>query len=350
MTLRPISIAASLGVLVLLTACAQDTTAPTAPADALFAKKPSTGFEIYVTGKGPDVTTTGGNRAVYVAGGGTDDTAGMKWLLAQGGTRTGGTGFGDVVVLRTSGSSGYNTYFAKLGANTVTTFVITSVAGANSATVSSAIGKAEVIFFAGGDQSTYVNLWTGTALQTAVNARLGQGAAVGGTSAGLNVLSEHIYSAQTVSTTSGMALANPYDPSITFARNLFNVPQLTNTLAEPHFVPRDRMGRLYTFLARLQADGKASTPRGLAVDEGAGVGITAAGAATVFGTGRGAYLVTTTSRQTSTLSAPLVYGAMQVVRVPAGGTFNAISWTATGTPYSVSATSSGLVSTAGVLY
>ncbi|WP_053334266.1 cyanophycinase [Gemmatimonas phototrophica] len=350
MTSRHFAYGTRLAAVALLAACHQDSALPTAPGDALFAKQPSTGFQMYVTGKGPDVTTNGGNRAVYVAGGGTDDAAGMKWLLAQGGTRTSGSGFGDVVVLRTSGSSGYNTYFAKLGANTVTTFVITSVAGANSATVSNAIGKAEVIFFAGGDQSTYVNLWTGTALQSAVNARLGQGAAVGGTSAGLNVLSEHIYSAQTVSTTSAMALANPYDPSITFARNLFNVPQLTNTLAEPHFVPRDRMGRLYTFLARLQADGKASAPRGLAVDEGAGVGITAAGTATVFGTGNGAYLVTTASRGASTLSAPLVYGAMQVLRVPAGGTFNANSWTAAGTPYSVSATTSGVVSTSGLLY
>jgi cyanophycinase len=350
MTFRPISVVASVGMLVLLTACAQDTTLPSAPGEAAFAKTPSTGFAVYVTGKGPDVSTTGGNRAVYVAGGGTDDAAGMKWLLAQGGARSGSTGFGDVVVLRTSGSSGYNTYFAKMGANTVTTFVITTVAGANSATVSSAIGKAEVIFLAGGDQSTYVNLWKGTALQAAVNARLVQGAAIGGTSAGLNVLSEHIYSAQSVSTTSAMALANPYDPSITFSRNLFDVPQLRNTLAEPHFVPRDRMGRLYTFLARLQADGVASTPRGLAVDEGAGVGITAGGTATVFGAGKGAYLVTTTSSQSSRLSAPLVYGAMQITRVPVGGTFNATTWTATGTPYSVSATVNGLVSTSGLLY
>lgn len=349
MTIRPRSFAVGVSLLVLVAACGQDTPLPAAPGEAVFARQPSTGFEIYVTGKGPDVVTAGGNRAVYVAGGGTDDAAGMKWLLAQGGTRSGG-GFGDVVVLRTSGSSGYNSYFAKLGANTVTTLVITTVNGANSPTVSGAISKAEVIFFAGGDQSTYVNLWTGTALQAAVNTRLTQGAAVGGTSAGLNVLSEHIYSAQTVSTTSAAALANPYDPSITFSRSLFDVPQLRNTLAEPHFVPRDRMGRLYTFLARLQADGVASAPRGLAVDEGAGVGITAANAATVFGTGNGAYLVTTGSAARSTLPAPLSYGAMQVTRVPVGGTFNASAWTATGTSYTISASLGVLTSSKGLLY
>ena len=78
MTFRPISVVASVGMLVLLTACAQDTTLPSAPGEAAFAKTPSTGFAVYVTGKGPDVSTTGGNRAVYVAGGGTDDAA--TWL------------------------------------------------------------------------------------------------------------------------------------------------------------------------------------------------------------------------------------------------------------------------------
>ena len=94
------------------------------------------------------------------------------------------------MVLRTTGSNGYNKYLVGLGANSVTSIVITSVAGANSAVVTSAIAKAEVVFIAGGDQSTYVNLWRGTALQTAVNARVAQGYPIGGTSAGLAVLGQ----------------------------------------------------------------------------------------------------------------------------------------------------------------
>jgi cyanophycinase-like exopeptidase len=333
----------SAALLCLLAACAGPADLA-APADAHLAKKVDPGYDVYVTGR-PDASTTplGG---VYLAGGGVDDEAGMTWLLARGGVagtdRKGKPFYGDVVVLRTSGSKGYNNFTDKLGANSVTTFVITSTDGANSQAVVDAINSAEVIFLAGGDQSTYVTMWAGTRLQTAVNARIASGYPIGGTSAGLNALSQHIYSALYASTTSTMALANPYDASITFAKDLFTVPLLANVLAEPHFNTRDRMGRFYTFLARLQADGKASAPRGLAVDEGSGVGIAASGSATVFGTGNGAYLVTPPSAGPSTLSTPLTYSSMMVVRVPVGGTFSAATWTASYPSYTVTATAGTL--------
>ena len=73
-------------------------------------------------------------------------------------------------MLRTSGGNGYNKYLVNLGANSVTRIVISSVGGGKSDFAKDAIAKAEVVFIAGGDQSTYVNLWRGTALQTAVNA------------------------------------------------------------------------------------------------------------------------------------------------------------------------------------
>lgn len=352
MSLRLLRTAAGATVLSLLAACGRATDV-VAPSDAQLDKKVDPGYELYVTGKGADVTTTGNEAAVYLAGGGADDEAGMAWLLARGGTigtdRKGQALYGDVVVLRTSGGKGYNTFIDKLGANSVTTFVITSRAGADAPEVADAIRKAEVIFLAGGDQSTYVNLWDGTGLQTAVNNRIGAGYPIGGTSAGLNALGQHIYSAQFASTTTAMALANPYDASITFARDLFTVPLLANLIAEPHFVPRDRMGRFYTFLARLQADGRAAAPRGLAVDEGSAVAVSASGAATIFGAGNGAYLITPASATPSTLSAPLTAGSMQVVRVPVGGAFNLTAWTAPAmyTPYTVKADAGVLTSSRG---
>ncbi|MCZ8205816.1 cyanophycinase [Gemmatimonas sp.] len=320
---------------------------PTSPIGAL-----PTGYTAYVTGT-PNATASPAG-GVYLAGGGTDDAVGMAWLLAQGGvagiTRGGQPYFGDVVVLRTSGSDGYNSFLERLGANSVATYVITSTEGANSDSVAAAIARAEVLFLAGGDQSTYVNRWTGTRLQRAVNTRVAQGYPIGGTSAGLNVLAGHIYSAQLTSTTSGVALANPYDRSITFAKDLFDVPLLANVIAEPHFVTRDRMGRLYTFLARLQADDGARAPRGLAVDEGSAVGLAANHRATVFGAGGGVYLLTPPPSPRGTLSAPLTYHAMTVARVPIGGTFDAASWTAPGPVYSVTARAGVLTSSNGVMY
>lgn len=350
MSSRVLRAAAGALSLALLGACssATDVVAPS----SRFAKAPAPDYESYVTGT-PNATSTplGG---VYLAGGGVDDDIGMGWLVRQGGIAGSGKKnvpfYGDVVVLRTSGSKGYNNWIDKLGANSVTTLVINTIDGANSDSVEAAINRAEVIFLAGGDQSTYVNLWSGTRLQRAVNARVAAGYPIGGTSAGLAALPQYIYSAQFASTTSSMALADPYDSTITFAQSLFTVPLLSGVITDSHFVTRDRMGRFYTFLARLQADGVTRTPRGVALDEGSGVGIAADGSATVYGTGNGAYLVTPAPRSRGTLSSPLTYGSMSVIRVPVGGTFNASNFSAGGVAYSVVANAGVLTSSTGLLY
>ena len=317
---------------------------------ARLAKTPPAGFTMYTTKGATDVVTTpvGG---VYLAGGGTDLDAGMTWLLARGGTRSGG-GYGDVVVLRTSGTNGYNSYLQRLGANSVTSIVITSRAGADAPEVLNAINKAEVLFLAGGDQSTYVNLWRGTQLQARVNARIAAGVPIGGTSAGLAVLGQYVYSAQGVSTTSAVALANPFDASITLEPALFTVPLLTNVITDSHFVIRDRMGRLLTFLARLQQTNTASAPRAIGVDEGTGVGILPDGATTTFGTASGAYYLSVAGTVTRTCVAntPLTYAPVSAVRVRTSQAFNVRNWTGATPVYTYSVNSGVVTSSTGSLY
>jgi cyanophycinase len=289
----------------------------------------------------------------YLAGGGTDVDAGMVWLMGQGGTRSPGK-YGDVVVLRTTGSNGYNKYLVQLGANSVTSIVITSVAGANSAVVTNAIAKAEVVFLAGGDQSTYVNLWRGTALQTAVNARVAQGYPIGGTSAGLAVMGQYVYAALNASSESAIVLQNPFDASVTLQTALFNVPLLTNVITDSHFKTRDRMGRLLVFLARLQQDGMAtSAPRAIAIDEGSGVGVTANGSTTTFGTGAGAYYLSVPANATRTCApnTPLSYSAVSTVHVQNGQNFTLGSWTSSSvSPYTLSVASGVVSSSTGSIY
>jgi cyanophycinase len=309
------------------------------------------GYTAYVSGSTVDVQTTplGG---VLLAGGGTDSDAAMQWLLAQGGAR-GTLKYGDVVVLRTSGTNGYNKYLVNFGANSVTSIVISSVAGANSDYVRNAIAKAEVVFLAGGDQSTYVKLWTGTALQTAVNARVAAGYPIGGTSAGLAVLGPYVYAALNTSSVSSTVMANPYDASVTLTRALFTVPVLSNLITDSHFVVRDRMGRLATFLARLQQDGTATAPRALGVDERSAIGVTAAGIGTVFGAGNGAYLLSVTSAATRVCSSgvPLTYTPVTTVRVPVGQSANLASWSVSGaTPYTLSVSAGVLTSSKTTIY
>jgi len=332
-----------------LVACGSRSNAPTAPVAVGVQADP--GYTAYVSGSATDAQTVPLGGAL-LAGGGTDSDVGMQWLLARGGARRVGA-YGDVVVLRTSGTNGYNAFFMNLGANSVTSIVISTAAGANSDYVKSAIARAEVVFIAGGDQSTYVTLWTGTALQTAVDARIGAGYPIGGTSAGLAVLSPFVYAAFNVSSTSAVVLANPYDASVTITNALFKVPVLQNLITDSHFVVRDRMGRLVTFLARLQQDGRAAAPRGIGVDERSAVGILPNGSATVFGVGNGAYFLSVTNSVTRVClaSTPLSYSPVTTVRVPVGSQFNLLTWTtASSTSYVLSATSGVLSSSSGAIY
>lgn len=311
-------------LLTLFAACDSSPAAPP-PVSAL----PDPGYTAYFDGSNVDVVTVPLGGA-YLAGGGNDIDAGMVWLMAQGGAR-GANQYGDVVVLRTTGSDGYNRYLAGLGANSVTSIAIRSVAGANSAYVQNAIAKAEVIFIAGGDQSTYLNLWTGTSLISAVNARIAQGYPIGGTSAGLAVLGNYVYAALNASSVSTTVMANPYDVSVTLQSALFNVPVLRNILTDSHFRTRDRMGRLMTFMARLQQDGLAtsSSPLAIGVDEESGVGVSMNKSAVVFGPGSGAYLLnaTSTSVRGCLTGVPLTYTNIATQRVSTGQTFSLETFT-----------------------
>lgn len=346
--LRPIARALLLAGLT--SACR--TAAPARTPDLAAAGSPSDpGYVAYASGSTTDAVTTPLGGAL-LAGGGTDSDAGMRWLLAQGGTR-GTNRYGDVVVLRTSGADGYNKYLMGFGANSVTSFVIRSAAGANSPYVRDAIARAEVVFIAGGDQSTYVKRWQGSALQTAVNARVAAGYPIGGTSAGLAVLSEYVYSSLNLSSTSATLLANPYDSSATFARSLFTVPLLKNVITDSHFVARNRLGRSVTFLARLQQDGWATAPRGIAVDEESALGVTASGAGTVFGAGNGVYFLSadTTATRVCLPGTALTLTPVTTHHVPVGKSFDIGAWTTSdAVAYTLSASAGALTSGTGSIY
>jgi cyanophycinase len=346
----------ALAFVVVVAACssADSPMAPnaTAPLTGVsFAKPVDPGYTVYQSGSTTDAVTQAVGGA-YLAGGGTDVDAGMVWLMGQGGTLSPGK-YGDVVVLRTSGSNGYNKYLVRLGANSVTSIVITSVAGANSDFVKNAIAKAEVVFLAGGDQSTYVNLWRGTALQTAVNARVAQGYPIGGTSAGLAVMGQYVYAALNASAESAIVLQNPFDASVTLQPMLFNVPLLANVLTDSHFKTRDRMGRLLVFLARLQQDDMATAPRAIAVDEGSGVGVAPNGSTTTFGTGAGAYYlsVETSATRVCRANTPLTYSPVTTVHVQNGQNFSLGSWTSSSVAaYSLSVSNGVVSSSTGSIY
>ena len=213
---------------------------------------PKTGFTAFIAGNPADAQPAATlSPGLVLMGGGSDVDAAFQWMCQR-------AGGGDFVVIRTTGTDAYNPYIQQLcpQMDSVETIIITSVTGANSAYVSSHILNAEALWIAGGDQSTYTALWRGTAVQTGVNHLLNSKLApVGGTSAGLAVLSQFIYTGALGSVTSSQALANPFHRYVTLERDLFQSVLGGNKLYDSHFVTRDRMGRSLTFLARIVNNG-----------------------------------------------------------------------------------------------
>jgi cyanophycinase len=274
-------------------------------------------------------------------GGGTDVDDAFRWMCAS-------ANGGDFLVLRATGTDAYNPYIAGLcpGGNSVATLIVPNATAANDPAVVGIIRNAEAVWIAGGDQSDYVTNWTGTALQRELNLKIAS-VPVGGTSAGMMVLTEFIYSALlSQGVTSSQALADPFNKYITLARGFAAVPVLGNTIGDSHFVTRDRMGRTLAFMCRIADSGWSDAPRAIAVDEETAILITAAGSASIVGTGAAYFLAAPGPAEVCKPKTPLTYTDIDVYRLTAGGSFELDRWAGrSGTAYQVSATAGVLSST-----
>ncbi len=277
----------------------------------------------YLTGNAGDVAPVLVGPAHDLGGGSTDVDAAIQWMIDQVRGCTSCSTKVDVVVLRATGSNGYNDYiYAMNGVDSVETLVITRRSDADTAAVETTVRNAEVIFFAGGDQCNYTTLFKGTRLDAAVESVYARGGGVGGTSAGLAILSDFVYDACGGSATSAAALANPYDRSISFTYDFFDFANFGLTLSDTHFVPRDRMGRLMAFLARQIQDGRATSALGVAVNEVTSVVVDRNGLATVMGDGPAYFVLADHAPEVCLNRTPLTYSNFKIWKVNAGGTFN----------------------------
>ncbi len=308
-------------------------------AAAFSGPKPS--YQYFRVGNSGNVnaTTTGGT---VLMGGSTDVDAAFQWMCSK-------SGNGDFLVIRATGTDAYNPYIRQLcpSGNSVATLIIPSIAAANDPFVLTTINNAEAIWIAGGDQANYINFWTGTPVQSALNSAINRNAPIGGTSAGLNVLTQFVYSALgSQGVTSSDALANPYSRYITLARDFVNIPNLQGILGDPHFAARDRMGRDLALMCRVYVNNWASTPKAISVDEETALLVEATGSASVAGNNKVYFLRAPGAPQVCASKVPLTYQNINVYRIAAGGTFNLLNWTGTGgASYSVSANAGVLSST-----
>ncbi|WP_418638196.1 T9SS type A sorting domain-containing protein [Winogradskyella sp.] len=237
----------------------------------------------YHTGSNADAITNH-EAGVCLMGGAVEQEDAMIWFLNK-------ADGGDVVVLRASGSDGYNDYFytdlaSDLNSpiNSVTTFVINNVAGATDPYVLQKVANAEAIWFAGGDQYDYVSYFKDNAMEDAlntfVNTKLG---VIGGTSAGLAILGGNYFSAQYGTLSSEVALSNPYHPRVAIGENDFlDIPNLNNLITDSHYDSPDRRARHSVMLARIATD-NGTRSFGIGCNEYTAVCVEPDGKAYVYG-------------------------------------------------------------------
>ncbi len=281
------------------------------------------GYTYYLTGNAADAATSNPLGGLLLAGGSTDVDPAMSWFKSQ-------ANGGDVVVLRASGSDGYNDYlYSELpgpAIDSVETFVFDQRSAASDTFILDKVNNAEAIFLAGGDQRDYYDFWRGTPLEDAVNQRASAGAVVGGTSAGLAVMGSSAYVALNRSLRSDRALSNPYHRDVTITHDFFSLPQMQGIITDSHFEQRSREGRLLTMMAR-SLDETGTTPfRGLGINEQTAITVTPDGLATVLGNGSAGSaafaLETTESAEVLAPGQPLTLHGVRVLELAPGDTFD----------------------------
>jgi len=233
-------------------------------------------------------TITPQGPGLIMMGGGTDVDAAFVWMhdtLTGSASVTGG----DIIVLRATGTNAYDAYIAGLAKfNSVRTILLPTcgVTSSTLSTVASYVNAAQGVFFAGGNQADYVG-WKNSTLSTAVQNLYNRGGVVGGTSAGNAIQGQFVFdsiaaNAANASVATADATFNPYESIISFTRNMYSFAGLQKTVVDPHFITRDRLGRLAVFMARQLVDGYSpGTVYGIGIDEASALLVDKTGQATL---------------------------------------------------------------------
>jgi beta-aspartyl-peptidase (threonine type) len=270
-----------------------------------------------VTAATPDPVQPG----LLLIGGGEHDPDAMRWFLER-------AGHGHIVVLRASMTTDVadEIYRRFRGAVSVETFIFHDRKAARDPAMLQRVAAADGIFIAGGDQSRYVTYWKGTDVAKLLDAHVAAGKPLAGTSAGLAILGEYLFSARTPArVTSDLALDNPTGRDITIETNFLHLDVMKGYLTDSHFDKRLRLGRLIAFVVRADALAArvGSDVEGLGIDEGTALAVLPDGDAKVYS--RDPDLGTTWVHDvaaTARKGQPLDTGTLLVTRLGVQSSFN----------------------------
>ncbi|HWT65723.1 MAG TPA: cyanophycinase [Terracidiphilus sp.] len=277
-------------------------------------------------------------------GGGDDLDEAFRFLCDR-------SGSGDFLILRSHGGDNYNPYVQKLcHQNSVATLIIPSRAAAEDPFVARTIAHASALFIAGGDQGEYITFWKNTPVQAELNRAIVRGVPIGGTSAGLVVLGQFIYTSlgdkpDGPNLDGKTAMALPFGPRIALDQDFLDIPLLKNVITDTHFAKRNRMGRMLVFLARIHQE-SSPTICGIAIDERSAVLVEPTGEARIIGPGRGAWFIgSSTASGALAANAPFTFGPYSVQKVVPGHAFNLKTWSGDTIHYELTAQTSKIQST-----
>lgn len=239
-------------------------------------------FDRYVEGKLSALRPGQPSGGLLLMGGGDRNHDAMRWFFAKAGN-------GHIVILRASYAGEIGKEFVKEigGVASAETFVFHDRAASADPRILAALRRADGIFIAGGDQANYVRYWKGTEIARLLTAHVAAGKPIAGTSAGLAMLGEALYGASDGgSIKSPEALASPFGPANTIERDFLDIALLKGVVTDTHFKERDRLGRLFAFVAKAQVGRPSDAPAmiGVGVDESAAVAVEADGRGRVYAT------------------------------------------------------------------
>ncbi|MBK9292249.1 MAG: T9SS type A sorting domain-containing protein [Bacteroidetes bacterium] len=224
-----------------------------------------------------------------------------------------------IIGTETNPSSWLPTYFVARGAVFAKNFPVATQAAANTQALYDSLSTYDMIFFRGGNQANYYNRYRNTLLQQAVEVVFNRGGVVGGTSAGLHILSKVVYTAVNGTVYPDEALANPHNQYMTLSDNFFQF--LPGVVFDSHVAERGRFARTLAFVAKWKFDQNLDIV-GIGVDDKTAVCIDQNLNATVYGTGAAGIYRSGPGNQFSLGGTKLLASNVLVSQMIHGCTFN----------------------------
>jgi beta-aspartyl-peptidase (threonine type) len=272
-------------------------------------------YRHFIEGSASGVAPSKVEGGLLLMGGGDRNLDAMRWFFAK-------AGHGHIVILRASQKGEIGKEFVREigGILSAETFVILDRSAAFDPKVLAALRGADGIFLSGGDQARYVRRWRGTPIAEILDAHVAAGKPLGGTSAGLAVLGEYLYGAMDDrSITSEEAIADPFGAHTTIERDFLHLALLRGIITDTHFKERNRLGRLFAFVAKAQSIQGPGVKAilGLGIDENTAMTVEPDGTGHIYAetSDGGAWLVDGKTLRITAKAGPLQATSVQVTGI-----------------------------------